>query len=284
MKKIITVLFLLSFAVPSLAATVGGPEMTVPEQSLWIKDEAVKKALDAYDFYLNPKVNFDIEIITKRRLRSSPADSPNIEMKGQNYMFKFSNNFHNVLEPYVKLGSSNLELKWNQHGPPNGGNVKVETGPAFSWGVGVKAKLWELPKWGVSLTMDAQYRNSDLGIDEAMVGGSELAASASDEKFEINEWQFSLLGSKKFILPIGSKDYYIVPYGGLTFSSLDVDVCFVQTTTNGLFSTYNASDENPYGIVLGCDVMPFYLSYYLLYLELRLVNETAFSLGGTIKF
>ena len=280
MKKIITILFILSFAMPSLAATVGGPEISIPEGSLFLKKEAVNKALDRHEYNMNIKTSLDVEVITKRELASAPADVSSAELEGHNVMLKFSNNFYDVVEPYIKIGSSNLEVTWDQHS----NNVKVETDPGFVWALGVKAKMWEFKNCGVKLTLDAQYMNIDLDVDKAKVGGSTTIAAAKDETFGINDLQVSLLASKKYIIPMGINDCYMVPYAGITFSSLDVDVSFTQSASGILYSTYNASDENPFGIVLGCDIMPFFLSYYLLNFELRLINETAFSLGGTIKF
>lgn len=278
MKKLIIILFLLSFTAPSLAATVGGPEISIPEESLYLKREAVERALDRYESNMNIKGAFDAEIITKRELTSSD-EVTNAEIEGQVYMFKFSNNFYNVLEPYVKIGTSNLEVEWNQ----NSNNVTVEAKPGFVWGIGAKAKICEFKDYGIKLTLDIQYTNFDLDVDKAKLNGSETEAAAVNELFKIKEWQASVLASKKFILPLGLRDYYVVPYAGITLSLLDTDVSF-DSTSGVLYSTYNASDEEMLGIVLGCDVMPSLLSWYLINFELRLVTETAFSLGGTIKF
>ncbi len=280
MKKIIVILFILSFAAPCFASTVGSPEISIPEESLYLKNSAVNKTLDRYEYNTDIKGALEIEVVTKKKLTSAPADTTDAELKGQSYMFKFSNNFYNSFEPYIKVGTSNLEVKWKQHN----NDIRVETDHGFTWGAGVKAKLWEFKDYGVKLTLDLQYRNLDIDVDEATIGGSTATAAAINKKFEIKEWQTSLLASKKFIVPIGKNDYYLVPYTGLTFSSMDVDVYFTQSTTGALYSTYNASDDKIFGMVLGCDIMPFFLSYYLLNFELRLINETAITLGGTVKF
>ncbi len=280
MKKIILISFFIicssSFA---LAATVGGPDMSVPEDSLFLKEQAIKNALDKFEEEVNIKVGLDMEIVTKRIL-SSATDVTDAEMDGYNFIFKVSNNYKDMLEPYIKIGTSSLEVEWEQHGDA----VKVESNIGLSWGAGLKAKLWELKNYDVDLTMDLQYRHSDLGFDKAKVNGSESTASRINEDFTIDEWQTSLLASKKFIIPLGASDCYVIPYGGLTYLASDIDVNFMRSTSGQLYSTYNANDENEFGLVLGCDIMPFYLSYYLLNFELRLLNETALTLGGTVKF
>lgn len=278
MKQLIAIIFLLAFATPLFAATVGGPEMDVPEESLFLKEEAIKRALDRYEYNMNIKASLEMEFITERKLTSS-SEVTDAELKGQYYMLKISNNFYNIVEPYVKVGTSNLEIKWDQ----NGNNVKVEPSGGFLWGIGAKAKLLGSNDYGVKLTLDAQYRKFKGDIDTAKLGGSSIT-SRLDETFDIKEWQISLLTSKKIIVPIGRNDYYLIPYGGVTFLSSEIDVKFTQSTTGLLYSAYDANDENMVGLVLGCDIMPFLLSYYLLNFELRLINETAFTLGGTIKF
>lgn len=276
-NSIIIILFILSLATPCFALSIGGPDITVPEQSKFLKDQAIKKALDRLEYNMNIKASVDADIIFKRKLTSSPADVLDAELDGHNFMLKFSSSFHDVVEPYIKVGTSNLKVTWDQHSS----SVKVETDPGFAWGAGVKAKLWG-NDYGTKLTLDLQYRNISLDFEKATIGSA--TASTNGENFEVKELQTSLLLSKKYIKPIGASDFYVVPYAGLTFSSLDVDVYFTNLNNGGLYSTYDASDENVFGFVLGCDIMPFYLSYYLLNFELRLMNETALTLGGTLKF
>ena len=281
-KKIIIVLFISVLMAPSFvsAASVGGPELSIPEISLFLKDKAVKKTLDRYDYAFNLKVGMDAEIVAKREFSSSPDDVTGAEMEGHNIMLKFSDNFKDIVEPYIKIGTSNLQMDWTQHG----NDIRVESGTGFVYGVGAKVKLYDIKDWGVKLTLDTQYRRSDLDIDKAKIGDSDSVAAAINENFIIKEWQITLLGSKKLIIPMGENDYYIVPYGGLTYSMIEANIYFTQSTTGLLYSTYNAGDKNNIGLVLGFDIMPFYLSHYLLNFEMRLMNETAFTLGGTIKF
>jgi hypothetical protein len=273
-KKAILILFLLSFAAPSLAATIGGPEITIPEESLYLKkQEAVNKTLDRLGEYnMDIKGVVELDFIAKRKLATS-FESTALELKGQSYMLKFSNNFYNVFEPYIKIGTSDFEVEWKQ----NALGINVETKPGFVWAMGAKLKLCEFKDSGVKLTLDGQYRDIDLDID--IINQN----PATSEVFQIKELQMALLASKKFVLPLGMRDYYIVPYTGLTFSWLDVDVSF-WGPSNAFYSTYKATDENNVGLVFGCDVMPSLLSWYLMNFEIRLLNETAFSFGGTVKF
>ena len=275
MKKIIVILFILSFTASALAATVGSPEISIPEESLYLKKEAVNKTLDRYGYNMDIKGTAELDFVFKRKLTSAD-DVKKAELKGQNYMLKLSSNFYDSFEPYIKLGTSDLEVTWTQ----NGENITVEAKPGFVWAAGIKAHVYEFKNYGIKLTMDAQYKNADLDVDTVSRAGS------MNEKFEIKEYQIALLASKKLIVPVGINDYYVVPYTGLTVSWSDVDVSFEipPGPPYALFSTFNASDENVFGLVLGCDIMPSLLSWYLLNLELRFINETALTLGGTVKF
>lgn len=279
MKKIIMILFLLMFGLPlaAQAATVRSPEIGLPEESWLLKEDAVNSTLDRFEASINVKGSFDMEFVFNKEFDTT-SEVLNIDMDGQNYMYTISNNFSGVLEPYLKIGSSRFEVTWTDAG----NSIVVEAGPDISWGAGVKATVLDR---GIKLSLDAQYREMDLDIDTRTLNGS--TTNLANEEFNIKEFQLSLIGSKKLILPVGLKDYYIVPYGGVTFSSVNADVSFEDTTGGtpyALYSLYEAESDSPFGVVLGCDVMPSLLSHYLLNFELHLVNETALSLGGTIKF
>ena len=274
---IMTVISALFFAGASFAATIGGPvDMSVPEASFFSKDRAVEDSLNFYESDVKMKTGFDIEVISKKNLKTASDDS-NAKIEGQNFNLKFSANYMNAIEPYVKIGTSNLKVKWEQHGQ----SIIVEARPGLVLGGGVKAKLWEFASTGIKLTVDGQYKDTQLDFDAAKINGSAATASATDEIFNIKEWQVSLMASKKFIF---LQDSCFVPYMGVTYSDSEVNVEFTQSTTGGLFSTYEASNKNPIGVVLGCDIAPSLASWYLYSFELRLINETAFSLSGTMKF
>ncbi len=278
---IIVIILPALFTGASFALTVGGQaEMSLPEASFFSKEKAVEDTLDSYESEVKMKAGFDVEYIVKKELQAAPADDTNAKIEGQNVNFKFSMNYSNVLEPYVKIGTSNLRVKWEQHSQ----NITVEAEPGIVLGGGIKAKLWEFATTGIKLTVDGQYKDTQLDFDTAKIDGSASAVSAANETFDIKEWQISLLASKKFIFPMGMQDCYTVPYMGLTYSDSEVNVEFTQTTSGLLYSTYHASNKNPIGFVLGCDIIPSLSSWYLYSFELRLINEVAFSLSGTMKF
>lgn len=277
----LTVFLVLFFSGTSFALTVGGPaDMTVPEAQLFSKARAIRDAMDSYETAASVKAGFDVEFISKKELKAAPADDTNIKMEGQNVNVKLSMNYSDVLEPYVKIGTSNLRVKWEQHNQ----DIVVEAEPGFVLGGGLKAKLWEFASTGIKLTVDGQYKDTQLDFDKAKIGGSTETAAAINETFNIKEWQITLLASKKFIFPMGIQDCYTVPYLGVTYADSDVKVEFTQSGSGILYSTYNASNDNLIGLVMGFDIIPSLLDWYLFSVELRLINETAFTISGTMKF
>ncbi len=265
---IITIISSLFFAGTSFALTVGGQaDMSMPEASFSSKEKAVEDTLNFFASDVKIKAGFDTEFIFKKELKTAKDDTK-AKIEGQNVNLKFSMDYSDTVEPYIKIGTSNLSVKWTQHG----NNIAVDAKPGFVLGGGLKAKLWESPATGIKLTLDGQYKDTQLDFDKAKINGSSSTASAGAETFEIREWQISLLATKKFIFPMGAHDCYTVPYVGLTYSDSDVNVQFTQDSTGLLYSTYYANNKNPIGVVLGCDIMPSLSSWYLFSFELRLLN------------
>jgi len=69
-------------------------------------------------------------------------------------MAKLGMTILNRIEPYVKVGTSNLETRW-KHG---GQAIEVDAKDAFAWGAGIKASIWDFKDLGLRLTGDVQYR------------------------------------------------------------------------------------------------------------------------------
>jgi len=279
-KNFAIVVFLsLLFTGVSYAATVGGQaDMSIPEESFFSKTKAVKHTLDYYESEMQMKVGFDTECILEKKFHTSQNITDARIEGGQNMNLKFSMNYSNVLEPYVKIGTSDLRVKWKQYGS----NIVADTEPGLVLGGGLKAKLLEFPYAGIKLTLDGQYKDINLDYDKVKIDGTDSTDSVINEGFNIHEWQVSLIASKKFIF--GMQNSYMVPYAGVTYSNSDADIDFTHSGTGAVYAIDDASNEDKIGIVLGCDIAPSLLSWYLLSLELRFINETAFTLSGTMKF
>lgn len=276
------ILFLLIFGaifntgVLAFAATVGNPlDLDIPGHSAILRQEAMDEALDEYEQIVKIKAALDLEFVFDKDL-----DCTGAEMKGQWFMFKVGTTIFNRVEPYIKLGTSNLQVKWKQSTQ----EIEVEADSGFALGGGVKGVIWDFEDfWDIRLTGDLQYRTTEPDVSEISLDGSTINDSGAD--FKIDEWQVALVLSKKFELPLKWQNVYIVPYTGVTISDSNVDVKF--TDPNNPTADYTLSDANNesiYGFVLGCDIMPSLRDSFIYSMELRFVNEFALTLGGAMKF
>lgn len=267
-------------SIQAFAATVGNPlDLDVPAQSAILRQEAVKNTLDECEQMLKIKASLDLEFVFDKDLRA-PVEIGAPEMKGRWYMAKLSTTIFNRVEPYIKIGTSDLQVKWRQAGDI----IEVEADSALAWGAGVKGIIWEFEDWwDVRLTGDFQYRTTEPDTGQITKAGSTINDPGAD--FEVDEWQAALILSKKFELPLKWQNIYIVPYTGITLSDSKVDVKFTDPSNPAAdYSLFDASNESTCGFILGCDIMPNLRDFFIYSIELRLINELALTLGGTMKF
>lgn len=263
----------------SYAATIGNSlDLDVPERSAILRQEVIEGTLDECEQAVKIKASFDAEFVFNKDLHT-PNELNGAELKGQWFMGKLGLTFFNRVEPYVKIGTSDLEVKW-KHGSDN---IEIDTDPGFALGGGVKANIWESENSGIRLTGDAQYRTTEPDVNKITVAGATVIDKGPT--FKVDEWQASLLASKKFEVPLKLQSIYVVPYTGVTYADSNVDVVFKDPNASGTdYSLFDANNKKLYGFVLGCDIVPTLGSAFIYSIELRLVDETALSLGGTVKF
>ncbi|MFA5389176.1 MAG: hypothetical protein WC312_05410 [Candidatus Omnitrophota bacterium] len=284
MKKRLFVFISLIFTIGyiskfSYAATVGNSlDLDVPGRSAFLRQEVIEGTLDEYEQVVKIKASFDAEFVFDKDLNTT-KELQGAELKGQWYTGKLGLTLFNRVEPYVKIGTSNLETKW-KHGSQE---IEVDADYGFAWGGGVKANIWEFENLGIRLTGDAQYRTTEPDTEEITVNGTSVIDQGAT--FNVDEWQAGLFASKKFEIPLKLQSIYAVPYTGVVYSDSNVDVSFKDPDAPGTdFSLFDANNKKVYGFVLGCDIIPSLSSSFIYSLELRLVDEIALSLGGTVKF
>jgi opacity protein-like surface antigen len=263
----------------SYAATVGNSlDLDVPERSAMLRQEVIEGTLDECEQAVKVNASFDAEFVFNKDLHVT-KELQNAELKGQWYMGKLGLTLFDRVEPYIKIGTSNLGAKWKH----NAQEIEVDADYGFAWGGGLKAKIWEFENLGIRLTGDAQYRTANPDVKEISVNGSTVKDPGA--KFKVDEWQAGLFMSKKFEIPLKVQSIYVVPYTGVTYADSNIDVSFNDSNMPGTdYSLFDANNKKPYGFVLGCDIVPVMGSSFIYSLELRLVDEVALSLGGTVKF
>lgn len=283
-KRIVlsSLLFLILFSYSSLvlAATVGNPlDLDLPKRSAALRQEIIEGTLDEAEQAIKIKAGLDLEFVFDKDLDSS-SEVSKAEMSGTYYMAKLGITLFNRIEPFIKVGTSNLESEWTQNGTSK---IKMEAGNGLAWGFGVKGTIWEWSSLGICLTGDWQFINTEADAEEIERDGTPVTDSGAD--FNIEEWQASLVLSKKYILPLQWQDVYIVPYTGFTFSDSIVDIKFTDPNNPGTdYSLFDANNKNRYGFLMGCDILPSLSNPFIYSIELRLLNEFALTLGGTLKF
>lgn len=262
----------------SFAVTAGNPlDIDLPPRSAVLRQEIVEGTLDEYEQAIKVKASFDAEFVFDKNLHVNP-DLNGAEMKGQWYMAKFGMTILNRVEPYVKIGTSSLEVKWKQGSQ----QIEVDAEDGFALGGGVKADIWDFEGPGIRLTADAQYRTTDPDTDKITLNSSSVKDSG---KFKIDEWQAGLFLSKKFEIPLKVQNIYVVPYTGWVYSDSNIDVSFKDPANPGAdYNLFDANNKKSYGFVLGCDILPSLSNSFIYNIELRLVDEVALSLGGAMKF
>lgn len=262
----------------SYAATVGNSlDLDLPPRSALLREEVIEDAMDEYEQIIKIKAALDLEFIFDKDLHTS-YEMQGAEIKGQWHMFKLGTTIFNRVEPYIKIGTSELEVEWNQ-GPRN---IEVEADSGFAWGAGIKGVIWEFEDLGLRLTGDAQYRTTEPDVGDISVSSTSVTDTGAD--FKIKEWQASLLVSRKFEVPLKWQSIYIVPYTGLSISDSTVDVSFVRAGDAADYSLFDANNDELYGFILGCDIMPSLSSSLAYSMEVRLLSETSLTLGGAMKF
>ena len=262
----------------SYAATVGNSlDLDLPPRSALLREEVIEDAMDEYEQIIKIKAALDLEFIFDKDLHAS-FEMQGAEIKGQWQMFKLGTTIFNRVEPYIKIGTSELEVEWSQ----GARTIEVDADPGFAWGAGVKGVIWEFEDLGLRLTGDAQYRTTEPDVGDISLASSSVVDTGAD--FNIKEWQVSFLLSKKFELPLKWQSIYIVPYTGLSMSDSTVDVSFVNAGDVADYSLFDASNDELYGFILGCDIMPSLSSSFAYSMEVRLLSETSLTLGGAMKF
>lgn len=279
LKAIIISIFIFCVIPNVFAATVGNSLNTdVPSRSAVLRQDAVEDALDEYEQSVIIKASVDAEIVFDKELDSS-LELTSAELEGQWNMFKLGMTIFNRIEPYVKVGSSNLQTSWKL----DGGKIEVEAESGFAIGGGVKAVLLDLDEYGICVTLDGQYRVTEPDVDKITIGSVNKIDKGAD--FKVEEWQAALLLSKKYEIPLRWQSIFVVPYIGATFSESIVDVRFTDPVNpTADYTLYKAGNDTKCGFVTGVDILPSLLSPFSYNIELRLANETALSLGGTMKF
>ncbi len=223
------------------------------------------------------KVGFDADWIFGRDLDGKGGVS-NAESEGQKYLLRIGYTIADRVEPYIRLGTSHLKASWNQ----NGVQAKTTAENGFTFGIGGKALLFDIPEHRIRFSMDGQYLYTDPGIKSVHIDGADRTISASE--FKVREWQVAGIMSMEFLINDSSNNpatpYSLIPYLGLAYTDSKTGVKFTSNDVN--YDLGDARSDNKFVFLTGCDIVaPENIS---LNIEGRWIGETAASGGCTLKF
>lgn len=224
--------------------------------------------------FITLNAGFDTEFLTEKNFDHANEGSTSPKLEGVYYMGRLSCTLFDRIQPYIKVGVADLEMSWK-----NGSSlVKAEGGIAPSWGMGLKAYLWEFEGVGLKIFSTASFRSTKPDkIRSVNVGGT--SGNITQKKFEIFERQATIGVSREFEIP-GYQDASIVPYAGVAWSDTTARVRFTQGT-NVVNSGAKGQDLN-IGLFFGADFIV--LDNFSLNAEIRLIDQTGGSLGLTALF
>ena len=176
--------------------------------------------------------------------------------------------------PYAILGAAEAK---KQAFDINGTKVQWNTKYDFVWGAGGTAMLYETKLEGMGngtlrIGVDGKYRQSHLKVDNISVNGTEQAASAvTQSKYELEQWQVALAVSYQID--------QIIPYVGVKYSDATGEAV---TTVSGTKYKNDFENKDNVGIFVGGDIL--LNDSFTANIEGRFIDETALSLGATLRF
>jgi len=254
-------------AVNAVAETVGNPiDINIP------KGKGVYSA-EMSDF-VTINLGFDAEMLIEQKFKYDSAVTTQApELSGNYYMGRLSCTLFNRVQPYVKLGYSDLEMEWRDAN----GLVKVDADPAVAWALGIKAYLWEFEGLGLKIFSTASYRQTKPDKMKLNLSGS--SGSLTEKKFQVYERQATVGLSREFKIGYDEK-ISLVPYAGVAWSDTTTRVRVAQGAN--VINSGAGAQENNIGVFFGSEFL--FMDNFSLNIEGRLIDQKAVSLGGTVLF
>ena len=173
--------------------------------------------------------------------------------------------------PYAVLGAAKYKIKASDAGT----DLTLETKNDFIWAIGGTAMLYETKIEGMGngtlrIGVDGRYRQFDTNIHKITVEGATF--NIGDEiKYKTQEWQVALALSYQI--------EQVIPYVGVKYSDVRTELK-EKVTGDGYKVKLKA--KNNVGIFVGGDIA--INDSFTANIEGRFIDETALSLGATLRF
>jgi hypothetical protein len=158
--------------------------------------------------------------------------------------------------------------------------VEWDTKYDFVWGVGGTAMLYETKIEGMGngtlrVGVDGRYRQSHLKVDKVKLNDDDAIktsdSSVTDTRYHLDQWQVALAVSYQM-------DQFI-PYIGAKYSDASGDA---KTKISSTEYKVDFKNKTKVGMFVGGDFLVN--DYFTANVEGRFFDETALSLGATVRF
>jgi opacity protein-like surface antigen len=215
----------------------------------------------------------EIDLIFDRKLKlvGSDYDVSSIKSKSNAYGGKVGILIMDRFMPYTVLGAAKHKIKVSDAGE----SVSLETKDDFIWAIGGTAMLYETKLEGMGngtlrIGVDGRYRQFDTNIKKITVDGGTFKIDDKVE-YKSQEWQVALALSYQI--------EQIIPYVGVKYS--DVRTELKEKVTGDAYKV-KLKAKNNVGIFVGGDIAVN--DSFTANIEGRFIDETALSLGATVRF
>ena len=228
------------------------------------------------------KAGVDLEFLFDRDLHADAAFNTKLT-SGEWCMARISFVILDRVEPYVKLGVAHMKAKWSEAGH----EAKLDSDTGFSWGLGAKALIYEIPKPKIKLVADGYWRIANMDVSNGYVDGVKIPLDTSKSRFTIREWQLALLAATDIDITGPGKPEVmgistLTPYAGIKYSDIGGRLRLMQTNNAYYNNPGNIDADNNFGILVGCDFVGS--SSVSVNLEGRFIDETAMTTGLSVLF
>jgi len=264
MKKLIAIIICFGFVL-SVTAAYAAPVGNIATPStlkkgIIYKDEGGKFAVIA---------GGEVDLTWNQNLKRQNDDTEYYFYGGKIGVLMFDR-----IMPYAILGAAEAK---RQTFTIDGTKIKWDTKYDFVWGVGGTAMLYETKLEGMGngtlrIGVDGKYRQSKLRVGDIVRDDIQIAeSSVTQARYNLEQWQVALAVSYQMD--------QIIPYVGVKYSDATGEA---KATINGALYKNDFENKDNVGIFVGGDIL--LNDSFTANIEGRFIDETALSLGATLRF
>lgn len=261
MKRLLALFFF--FTLPLWAAPVGNP--SAPQ---WIE----KGFFIPEDWWGSARIGYEGDFVSNAKLEQysegyGRVDTYEQETNSGTVTF----NIENRVDLFAILGSSRANGDWRFVDPlQNVYRIELETNYDFLWGIGVRGILYE--DEGICLDMGGRFEQ--CSCEPSWLTSNGVPQAVSHSMLFWREWQIDLDLSYEIDI--------FAPYIGVKYSNVRVELNGFDESISAKGNSNHFKNRVPLGIFIGCGLSSS--KYFMLNVEGRLIDETAVTVSGDIRF